>query len=66
MRPELNAKKKIVALEHRKALLDALVAFIKAHPQISPVKSTCIRSTHELRSQPCKIKNVAQQSWNTP
>jgi hypothetical protein len=65
MRPELNAKKKIVALEDRKALLDALVA-LSRRIRRSPVKPTCIRSTHELRSQPCKMKNVAQQSWNTP
>lgn len=35
MRPELNAKKKIVALEHRKALLDALIGFVRSHPNIS-------------------------------
>src|ERR1700677_1611920 len=35
MRAELNAKKKITALERQKALLDTLIAFIKAHPQIA-------------------------------
>jgi hypothetical protein len=35
LRPELNAKKKIIALEHRKALLDALIAFVRTHPNIS-------------------------------
>jgi hypothetical protein len=35
VRPELNAKKKIIALEHRKALLDALIAFVRTHPKVS-------------------------------
>jgi hypothetical protein len=35
MRAELNAKKKITALERQKALLDTLIVFIKAHPQIA-------------------------------
>ena len=35
MRPELNAKRKIQALKRRKALLDALIAFVRAHPNIS-------------------------------
>lgn len=35
VRPELNAKKKIIALEHRKALLDALIDFVRTCPNIS-------------------------------
>lgn len=35
MRPELNVKKKIAALERQKSLLDTLIAFVKAHPQIA-------------------------------
>ena len=35
MRPELNAKHKIQALERRKLLIDALIAFIRTHPNIS-------------------------------
>ena len=35
MRPELNAKNKIKALERRKALLDALIEFIQTHPNVS-------------------------------
>jgi hypothetical protein len=35
MRPELNAKHKIKALERRKALLDALIVFVRTHPNIS-------------------------------
>jgi hypothetical protein len=35
MRPELNAKHKIKALERRKALLDALIEFIRTHPNVS-------------------------------
>lgn len=35
MKPELNAKKKVEALERRRAMLDALIAFIQAHPQIT-------------------------------
>lgn len=32
MRPEANAKKKILALQRRKAQLSAFIAFIKTHP----------------------------------
>ena len=32
MRPELNVKKKVQALERRKEELDALIAFVKNHP----------------------------------
>jgi hypothetical protein len=32
MRPELNVKKKVLALERRKKQVDALIAFIKTHP----------------------------------
>jgi hypothetical protein len=32
MRPELNFRKKVKALERRKAHLDALIDFIKTHP----------------------------------
>jgi len=32
MRPELNIRKKVTALERRKAQLDALIDFIKTHP----------------------------------
>ena len=32
MLPELNAKKKIIALERRRALIDALIEFIRTHP----------------------------------
>ena len=35
MKPENNARKKVEALERRKALLDALIEFIKAHPKIA-------------------------------
>ena len=35
VRPELNAKHKIQALERRKLLIDALIAFIRTHPNIS-------------------------------
>jgi hypothetical protein len=34
MRPELNAKHKIEVLKRRKAVLDALIAFIRTHPNI--------------------------------
>ncbi len=35
MRPELNAKHKIAALKQRKNLLDALIEFVRTHPNIS-------------------------------
>jgi hypothetical protein len=35
VRPELNAKHKIQALKRRKALLDALIAFVRTHPNFS-------------------------------
>jgi hypothetical protein len=35
VRPELNAKRKIQALKRRKALLDALITFVRTHPNIS-------------------------------
>ena len=35
MRPELNAKRKIIALERRKALLDALIDFVRTHQNIA-------------------------------
>jgi hypothetical protein len=35
MRPELNAKHKIKALERRKPLIDALIEFIRTHPNVS-------------------------------
>jgi hypothetical protein len=35
MRPELNAKHKIKYLKRRKILIDALIAFIRTHPNIS-------------------------------
>jgi hypothetical protein len=34
VRPKLNAKHKIQALKRRKALLDALIAFVRKHPNI--------------------------------
>lgn len=34
MRPELNAKHKVKALERRKALIDALIKFIETHPSV--------------------------------
>jgi hypothetical protein len=33
MRPELNAQRKIMALERRRALIDALIDFIRTHPE---------------------------------
>jgi hypothetical protein len=39
LNPTLNVKKKIIALEHRKAVLDALIAFIRVRPNIS---SQCV------------------------
>jgi len=35
VRPELNAKHKILSLKRRKALLDALIDFVRTHPTIS-------------------------------
>jgi hypothetical protein len=35
MRPEVNLKNKIRALERKKALLDALITFLRAHPDIA-------------------------------
>lgn len=35
MRPALNAKHKITVLKRRKTLLDALIKFIRTHPNIS-------------------------------
>lgn len=35
MRPETNVKKKVLALERRKAQLDGLIAFLKSHPRIA-------------------------------
>jgi hypothetical protein len=35
MRPEVNLKRKITALERRKALLDALIDYLRAHPNIA-------------------------------
>jgi hypothetical protein len=35
VRPELNAKHKIQALKRRKALLDALIHFVRTHPNLS-------------------------------
>jgi hypothetical protein len=35
VRPELNAKHKIRALERRKALLDALIDFVRTHPNVA-------------------------------
>ena len=32
MRPEIKAKRKIEALERRRALIDALIEFIRTHP----------------------------------
>jgi hypothetical protein len=34
MRPALNAKHKIEALKRRKAVIDALITFIRTHPNI--------------------------------
>ena len=33
MRPELNAKRKIEALERRRALIDTLIEFVRTHPE---------------------------------
>jgi hypothetical protein len=33
MRPELNAQRKILALERRRALVEALIHFIRTHPE---------------------------------
>jgi hypothetical protein len=35
MKPETNARKKVAALERRAAMLDALIDFLKAHPEIT-------------------------------
>jgi hypothetical protein len=35
VRPDLNAKHRIKALERRKTLLDALIEFIRKHPNVS-------------------------------
>jgi hypothetical protein len=35
VRPELNAKHKIEALQRRKILIDKLISFIRTHPNIS-------------------------------
>jgi hypothetical protein len=35
MRPELALKHKIRALEQKKALFDALIAFLKKHPEVA-------------------------------
>jgi|SRR6185312_6349156 hypothetical protein len=35
MRPKLNAAHKIEALKRRKALLDALIDFVRTHPNVS-------------------------------
>jgi hypothetical protein len=35
MKPELNVKKKVEALERRRAMLHALIAFVQAHPRIA-------------------------------
>jgi hypothetical protein len=35
MRPTLNAQRKIRALERRKALLDALILFLRKHPNVA-------------------------------
>jgi hypothetical protein len=35
MRPELAVKRKVKALERRKALLDTLIIFLKKHPDIA-------------------------------
>jgi hypothetical protein len=34
MRPELNAKHKIEALKRRKVVIDALITFVRTHPNI--------------------------------
>jgi hypothetical protein len=35
MNPETTVRKRVEALERRKALLDALITFVKAHPQLA-------------------------------
>jgi hypothetical protein len=35
MPTEVNLKRKITALERRKALLDSLIDYLRAHPQIA-------------------------------
>jgi hypothetical protein len=35
MRPEVNLKHKIRALEQKKALLDALITFLQKHPDVA-------------------------------
>jgi hypothetical protein len=35
MKPETNARKKVAALERRTAMLEALIRFVKVHPEIT-------------------------------
>ncbi len=35
MNPETTVRKRVEALERRKALLEALITFVKAHPQLA-------------------------------
>jgi hypothetical protein len=35
LKPQTSVKKKVAALERRKALLDALIAFVKTHPVVT-------------------------------
>jgi hypothetical protein len=46
MKPELAVKRKVKALERRKALLDALITFLKKHPDIAAVTDL-----HQLTSR---------------
>jgi hypothetical protein len=41
MKTELNIKKKVLALERRKAQFDALIRFIKAHPHAASEATLC-------------------------
>src|ERR1700676_5229732 len=45
MRPELNVKKKVQALERRKAQFHALIKFIKTHP-LSACEGTLLPLAH--------------------
>lgn len=35
LKPETSARKKVETLTHHKALIDALIGFIKTHPDIT-------------------------------
>src|SRR6266567_2370982 len=35
MKPDTSARKKVEALERRRAMLDALIRFVKAHPEVT-------------------------------